>query len=171
MGRVAKVVWVLALVALLPVPPVPPALAREPGAPWVHVTVAFVGLGHDGTATRDVEFSAEELRDLLIVVRWQHLAGAHTQRLELFSPDGSLYQRLSADVAVGEERPGRPPQAPARGKSAARAKVRRPIEVETRLPVGGTWITEHALLGPWRVDVYLDREDMPVTSEVFVLHP
>lgn len=43
--------------------------------------------------------------------------------------------------------------------------------METRLPVGGTWITEYYLYGAWRVDVYLDREELPITSEVFVLTP
>jgi len=33
--------------------------------------------------------------------------------------------------------------------------------------VGGTWITENALFGPWRVDVYLDSDRIPAASETF----
>jgi hypothetical protein len=37
--------------------------------------------------------------------------------------------------------------------------------------VGGTWITEYSLFGAWRVEVYLDRDTMPITTGVFVLTP
>ncbi len=41
--------------------------------------------------------------------------------------------------------------------------------VETRLPVGGTWITEHDLFGTWRVEVYLDTGRRTTTTASFVL--
>lgn len=109
-------------------------------------TLQFVGVNHNGSLTGGAEFLGGLLRDLRIVVGWKNLSGSHTQRLELFSADGSLYQRLSAQFA---------------GASS----------VETRLAVGGTWITEYSLFGAWRVEVYLDGERMPIISEVFVLTP
>jgi len=84
------------------------------------------------------------LRDLLISVACSDVSGPHRQRLELYAPDGSLYQRLSGSVAPN---------------------------TQTLIPVGGTWITEHSLFGDWRVDVYVDRETTPITSRAFTLLP
>ena len=85
------------------------------------------------------------MRALRIIVGWQNLSGTHSQRMELYSPDGSLYQQFPAQFA------GSP--------------------VETRLPVGGSWITQYSLFGAWQVDVFLDRQGLPITSGVFVLDP
>jgi hypothetical protein len=109
-------------------------------------TVQLIGVSHNGGQTGGAEFFGGVLRDLRILVGWTNLSGTHTQHLDLFSPDGSLYQRFSSALS---------------GSST----------VETRLAVGGTWITEHSLFGAWRVDVFLDREEMPITSGVFVLGP
>lgn len=108
-------------------------------------TLRFVGVNNDGSQTGGAAFFGSVLRDLRILVGWTNLSGSHTQRLELFTPDGSLYQRLATSFT---------------GTS-----------VEAGLPVGGTWITEHALFGAWRVEVYLDSQQMPITSGVFVLTP
>lgn len=108
-------------------------------------TLQFVGMNHDGQQTGGAQFSGGLLRDLRILVGWNNLSGSHTLRLKLFSPDGSLYQRRSAQFT---------------GAS-----------VETQLPVGGTWITEYSLFGAWGVEVYLDGEATPITSGVFVLTP
>ncbi len=108
-------------------------------------TLQFIGVNHDGKSTGGVEFSGGLVRDLRILVGWQHLAGSHSQRLDLFSPDGSLYQRFTTPFAD--------------------------TSVETRLLVGGTWITQNSLFGAWRVEVFLDGEKMPITSGAFVLIP
>ena len=42
-------------------------------------------------------------------------------------------------------------------------------DIEHDVPVGGTWITERALLGRWRVRVFLDDATVPVAVAVFVL--
>jgi hypothetical protein len=115
------------------------------GTPPPSATLQFVGVNHNGGLTGGAEFSGELLRYLRLVVGWKNLSGSHTQRLELFSPDGSLYQQLPAQLA---------------GTAS-----------EARLLVGGTWITQHSLFGAWRVEVYLDRERMPITTGVFVLTP
>jgi len=38
-----------------------------------------------------------------------------------------------------------------------------------QLPVAGTWITSHHLLGTWRVDVLLDDASSPLVSRRFEL--
>jgi hypothetical protein len=116
---------------------VPPAVASA--------TLQLIGVNQDGRSTGGTDFSGGLLRYLRILVGWQNLSGTHTQRLQLFAPDGSLYQGFSTQL----------------GSSPT----------ETQLPVGGTWISEFSLWGAWRVEVFLDSQQMPITSGVFVLTP
>ena len=109
--------------------------------------VTFVALTQEGRERRGSHFRAAEVRVLTITVEWRTLVGAHTQRLELMTPDGSVYQRFTSDV---ESVTGR-------------------AIVETRLPVAGTWITQYSLEGKWKVNVYLDDAVAPVTSDTFTL--
>ncbi len=113
-------------------------------------TVEFIAVMQDMTLQQREDFLAPAVRELKIVV-WWNVAGTQTQRLEIFSPDGALYRRLS----VGFD-----------GTAAAPGKT----SVETRLPVGGTWITEYSLFGAWRVDVYLGNQPTPITSAYFALN-
>jgi hypothetical protein len=95
-------------------------------------------------------FAADSVRELKITV-WWGIPGIHGQRLELFSPTGALYRRFGTAFD---------------GDNAAGGRA----GVETRLPVGGTWITEYSLFGTWRVDVYLDDQPTPTTSAYFALN-
>jgi hypothetical protein len=106
--------------------------------------VALTGHLHNGSSRQDDQFSTTSLRDLLISVTCSSASGSHRQRLELYAPDGSLYQRLAGAVAPS---------------------------TQALIPVGGTWITEHSLFGDWRVDVYVDRETTPIASHAFTLLP
>ncbi len=121
--------------------------SSSPGGGPVAATVQFVGLGQDGGVSPGAAFSGQALRDLLVDVTWNLPGGSHVQRLELYSPDGALYQRLSAPL----DNPGTA------------------TTLETRLPVGGTWITEHSLFGAWRVLVFLDDGATPVATAGFGL--
>jgi hypothetical protein len=132
-----------------------PPVVEERGAVRIHL----VGLLHTGTEHPGRAFSARTLRDLLLVVEYRALpAGAHTQRLKLYAPDGALYQQFTTAFAVTGD--------PARGQSRRGAGW---LPVETRLPVGGTWITEHSLYGAWRLEVYLDAALQPTESHTFTL--
>lgn len=124
------------------VPPVVEDLGR--------VRVSLIGLLHNGKQDPGWRFSAGRVRDLLIVVEYRDIsAGPHTQRLKLYAPDGALYQQFTTEFeATGQAR---------RGAGWER--------VETRLLVGGTWITEHGLYGPWRFEVYVDQEQVPTTKQ------
>jgi hypothetical protein len=90
------------------------------------------------------------VKELKIIVRW-NVTGTQIQRLELYTPNGSLYKQFTAEFDADAGR--------VQGRTA----------VETRLPVGGTWITEYSLMGTWRVDVYLGGQRTPVTSASFAL--
>ncbi len=131
-----------------------PPVVEEHGTVRVHL----VGLLHDGKQPPGGKhFSTRTLRDLLLVVEYRALpAGPHTQRLKLFAPDGALYQQFTTEFAV-----------PLAGGAGRGAHAWRPVE--TRLPVGGTWITEHSLYGTWRLEVYLDAASHPTESHPFTL--
>jgi hypothetical protein len=108
-------------------------------------TIAFVGINEREKRVRGFHF--RDLRYLYIYVTWNLPGGPNTQRIELFSPDGALYQRFSTEFT-----------------SPTSATT-----TETWVPVGGTWITQHSLFGAWRVEVYLDGSATPVATSGFVL--
>jgi hypothetical protein len=124
------------------------------GAAWdAPAVVQFVGLTQDQQLLERNDFGAQTLREVKINV-WWNVAGAQTQRLELFAPDGTLYRRFSAAFDAD-----------------ALPRTQGRVLVQTPLPVGGTWITEYSLFGGWRVDVYLASQSQPVTSASFTLNP
>jgi hypothetical protein len=154
----------VALVAILLLAPgagAPSAVGADRGAgpSWQGpARVEVLGVDERGATLGGKEFSADTVRYLRLIVWWK-VSGGHRQRLELFAPDGGLYQRFATefdgDEAAFRQRGGRSPWTLA----------------EPKLLVGGTWITEHALYGTWPVDVYLDGASVPVASEEFVLKP
>jgi hypothetical protein len=126
----------------------PPGTASGTGGGSPSAQLRISGLHHDGVVKEQTQFTAAALRDLHLDVSYVQVDGAHRQRIELFTPDGTLYQRRSRDVIVT------PGQA-----------------VKTRVPVGGTWITDHSLFGNWRVAVYLDESPTPIATGAFALNP
>jgi hypothetical protein len=88
-----------------------------------------------------------DARSLGVVVEWKHLEDVHAQRLELYSPDGSLFRRFTTTFA-------------AHGKQT---------HVTTTLPVVGTALTDAGLFGEWCAEVFLDDDDTPVVARSFDL--
>jgi hypothetical protein len=111
--------------------------------------LSFVAIATNGRSRVGEQFAGGDVRELRIVADWTEIESAHLQRLELFSPDGSLYQRLTgAFTASG-----------------------RPVAVTTRLPVSGTAIVDAGLYGEWCVELFLDDEEAPIARRGFVLTP
>jgi hypothetical protein len=133
----------LLLASVLVLESVLPALAGSPS--HESASIELFGVNHHGREQRGQHFQPDRLRSLLIQVQWRTLVGVHTQRVELITPDGSVYQNLTEPVA-----------------SATGIAV-----VQARLPVTGTWITEYDLHGRWTINVYLDDAVRPVTSTAF----
>ena len=131
------------------------AVERPPVAP---ATLQLVGVTNAGASLEQSTFSLATLRDLRIIA-WWNVGGAHVQRLELRAPDGSLYQRLTRPFDTRTS------------VVQKRGAHQRGVPVETRLPVGGTWITEYSLVGSWRIDLYLDNSRTPVAGKSFQLTP
>jgi hypothetical protein len=146
-----------------------PPLAGPEGT----VRISFEGLLHTGKALPGgAHFSAAAVRDLLITVAYHNLTlGSHTQRLHLYAPDGALYQQFATAFEVegagATPRAGAPPAHGLTHRDPGGAPGSE--QVATRLPVGGTWITQHSLYGTWHVEVYLDQARTPAAYRALVL--
>jgi hypothetical protein len=152
--------------------PEPPPTQREPSGVFVRLEsprtggaasassadlIEFVAITRSGGTMPGDEFSVGQTRDLKIVVWWA-LNSQHVQRLELVSPDGSLYQRLQTSFDADTSKLVQ------RGNQSY-------VSVETILPVAGTWITDHSLFGTWTVNVYLDGDTATSRNASFVVNP
>jgi len=93
-------------------------------------------------------FSASAILDLEFQIRLHRMARADRVEVKFFTPEGSLYQTLSAPVS---------PSSPADGE---RPRASHPV-VSVTLPVAGTTIVSSALYGVWRVEVHLDGDQRP----------
>jgi len=111
--------------------------------------LSFVGLARNGRSRVGEDFAGADLRELRFVAEWTDVEGPHLQRLELYSPDGSLYQRFTGTFSG----------------------TGRPVSVATRLLVSGTPIVESGLYGDWCVELFLDEEEAPIARRGFSLTP
>ncbi len=118
------------------------------------------------------EFVLENLRDLHVCIVWAGLSGTYWTQLEFLSPDGHVYQtttlafvtpEATATVAAvevdGRQYEVRPAGWAQRGEAV----------VVARLPVAGTYITQHNLAGQWAVKISLNGR--PVDQDYFTLYP
>jgi hypothetical protein len=109
--------------------------------------VDFVGVLLNGQQREGDSFTGAELDDLRILVEWKSLLENHAQRVDLIAPDGSLYQSLSRLVTAADTG----------------------AQLETRVPVNGSWITRYGLYGSWCVEIFIDQESAPVASSRLVI--
>jgi hypothetical protein len=98
-----------------------------------------------GRVKQGEEFELNEITDLLIKVRWRTLNQSARQRVELYSPNGHLFQMFTATLP------------------------KNPDPVDIRVPVVGSWIREFSLAGPWCVKVFLDDNATPSVVDLFEL--
>jgi hypothetical protein len=109
--------------------------------------LSFTGVARNGRARVGAQFETADLREMRIVADWTEIEGGHLQRLELYSPDGSLYQRFTGTFSG----------------------TGRPVSVSTRLMVTGTSIVDSGLYGEWCAELFLDDEDAPIARRGFEL--
>lgn len=165
----------------------PPASKRE-------CLAVMVSPQHETPGLPPGHFSANAAMDLdFVVFLAQPAIGPRILRLQLFTPNGYVYQVLTVPFASG------PPPVPENDSNTGTAKPSsvpqrrvsgfpRPLDeqttglasyqgvvrpnVKTTLPVAGTLITASSLYGLWRVVPYLDGLSMPCGSPVtFTLDP
>jgi hypothetical protein len=126
-------------------PPVTSSCQITFGARGDLVFTAVLSDGGRQDRGRNFEFGA--VQDLLIEVRWHKLSAPARQRLELYSPDGHLFQMFTATLPADPE----------------------PVVI--RVPVNGSWITSATLVGTWCAKVFLDDELDPAAADDFELKP
>lgn len=116
-------------------------------------------------------FSVSTVRDLYLYTYWKHLSGEHLVILMIYSPDGQLYERRVMPITTDKRSPATrvvPGVDGAVNVQLTRAYGKYDVTT-VQLPVAGTWITSHHLLGTWRVDVLLDDASSPLVSRRFEL--
>jgi hypothetical protein len=114
---------------------------------FAEASLSFTGVLRNGRNRVGNHFPSGDLRELRVIVSWTDAERSHHQRLELYSPDGSLYQRY-ATTFTG---------------------ARRAVSVITRVPVAGSQIVDSGLYGEWCAEVFLDDEDAPIARHRFEL--
>ncbi|HEU5196468.1 MAG TPA: hypothetical protein VFW70_17140 [Methylomirabilota bacterium] len=119
---------------------------RLPGG-FAGARLAFSGLLKSGRTRVGEQFTMSDLRELRVIVNWTEADAAHLQRVDLYAPDGTLYQRFAGSF-TGD---------------------RRPVSVATRVPVAGSSITDSSLFGEWCAEVFLDDDDAPIARRRFEL--
>lgn len=115
-------------------------------------------------------FSVATVRDLYLYVYWSHLSGDHTMTLRIYGPDQNLYEQRVLPIATGRSSSKRRVHGVEGVVDVQPTRAFEGYEVSTaQLPVAGTWITGHRLLGTWRADVLLDEAATPVVSSTFAI--
>jgi hypothetical protein len=109
------------------------------------------------------EFVMDDLRSLHVCVAWTGLSGTYSSQLTFLSPDGHAYQTLTLAFAT--------PDAPTTGATMdvggrqyaikrAGSGAQGEALVVARLPVAGTYITQHNLAGGWTVRIALNGKSV-----------
>lgn len=107
-------------------------------------------------------FSISTLRELHVYSLWPTAVGQHVELRKYYSPDGALfYQKLVASTSADSAEPQlfEPSESLPHTRTIQTVTVNADGEaiVWDYLPVGGTWITQHQIVGEWRVEIYRDK--------------
>ena len=115
--------------------------------------------------TRNPKFSASQILDLRFrIVMDSTMSGEHDLELKLYTPNGHLYQTLSATFnATGDE---------ARSGSRRSPRRSRFQTIDKILPVAGTTIVTSSLYGKWNIAAHLDGAPAPcIPPKEFTIDP
>lgn len=123
------------------------------------------------TMTVQSSFSVSTVRDAYLYIYWTNLSGGHNVTLLVYSPDGNLYQRQILPISTDRRSsPTRYVPGVEQAVDVQRTTSQGRYEVSViQLPIAGTWMTKHGLLGTWRVDVLLDEASTPIVNGTFTL--
>jgi hypothetical protein len=150
-GHALRAIAAATLLVLLSVAPAAAAnetqcKADPPGGHDPKAEIKFTAiLTNGGQRQSGKHFDYGAVHDLVIEVRWERVKMSVRQRLELYAPDGHLYQMFTTTLPA------------------------LPDPVEIRVPVVGSWITSATLAGTWCARLFLDNELDPVAASDFEL--
>ena len=118
------------------------------------------------------EFSLAATRDIFIQTQWKQLQGEHIQRVHIYSPDGNLFQKRVVPFAITENLKRKRLKVSGITNMIDVQKAR-PMKdgqaVVVQFPISGTWVSQHSMLGTWRVEAFLDQESSPIGTGTFTL--
>ena len=120
----------------------------------------------------DEEFSIAAIRDIFIQTHWTQIQGEHIQRIHIYSPDGNIFQKRVVPFSITEKlkRQRRKVSGITNMVDVQKAKQTKDGQaVVVHFPVSGTWVSQHSMLGTWRVDAFLNQESRPSVSGTFTL--
>lgn len=158
-------------------PPDPPPDTEPPDTSppdnSVRVTdVIFTDEKGEGTIPDGkTSFSATSAYSVYILPTWKNIEGSHDQVIEVYCPDGELYQTIYVLFTTYS--------LPSMTKTVPWSP--RPVEIElismtngvypvwAELPIAGTWAMR--LTGTWSVKIYLDDNDTCFAQSTFTLNP
>jgi hypothetical protein len=109
------------------------------------------------------DFVLDDLRDLHACIVLPGVEGTHYAQLTFLSPDGNVYQTMTLAFVTADA----PLTKPAVSLSGRQHKVKRAgwrgrgeTVVIATLPVAGTHIAQHSLVGLWTVRIALDGQSL-----------
>ena len=142
------------------------------GAPPAQVAEVLFG-EREETACRPGhrDFVLEQMRDLYVCLALPGITGTHYAQFTFVSPDGNVYQTMTQAFVTADAPQTKPAVSLAgRQHKVKRAKQRGHGEtvVIVTLPVAGTHIAQHNLVGLWTVKVSLNGQ--PLDWGQFFLH-
>jgi hypothetical protein len=123
-----------------------PCTADPRGGGDPKAQIKFTAIPSDrGQTVGGHQFDYGAVHDLVIEVRWEKMKVPARQRLELYAPDGNLFQMFTDNLTA------------------------EPDPVELRVPVIGSWIMSASLAGQWCAKVFLNNDLAPVAADGFEL--
>jgi hypothetical protein len=121
------------------------------------------------------QFSVSTERELFMHSVWSNLSGQHQELRRIYSPDGELFYEkvipFSSDISE--------PVPYTEEESVPHALFVQPVTFDAHgdlvvsdyIAVAGAWIGDHAMIGDWRLEVYLDGATAPNVTTVVTLVP
>jgi hypothetical protein len=120
-------------------------------------------------------FSVSDVRELYIYSVHSALVGEHRELRRFYAPSDDLYyEKLVAySTELDEPAPFVAPVSVPRSKqiAAVRPDDNGRLIIEDVFPVAGTWISDRAMTGTWRVELYLDGAAQPSATLQLELVP
>jgi hypothetical protein len=135
--------------------------------------VLFTDAPWSETTPLSTSFAIKGLRELYVHTTWEELPGSHVELRKYYAPSGKLYYQrwvaatTESPTPIAYEGPTDLPHT--RTAQVAQRLEDGQFRVTDYLEVEGTWISEHKLVGEWRMDVYVQGQSTPAGSGTFSL--
>lgn len=117
------------------------------------------------------KINKEDVVDIDVCIGFMLIDGFHHLRLELITPDSSVYQNI--DIFL--DRLDAPPKMVKFNNDYTPYNVIRPVILKdsefiiSKVPIAGSSIQTHSLIGRWKINLFIDDSSEMVGSISFVI--